>query len=181
MYQNRIKAYQQSILENQYKNTFRTLTVTYIHGATGRGKTRYVMDKYGYENIYRITNYTHPFDMYTNQKIIVFEEFYSSTTKIQQMLNYLDGYPLTLPARYGDKIACYTKVYIISNWQLIDQYKNIQSDQPATWAAFKRRIHKIVDFTIAVRINSKTTTPQQVQMQLVKNSDDELPFWWNKQ
>jgi len=174
MYQNRIRAYQQSILENQYKNTFRTLKVTYIHGATGKGKTRFVMDKYGYENIFRITNYSHPFDMYGGQKIIVFEEFYSSFIKIQQMLNYLDGYPLTLPARYGDKIACYDTVYIISNIPLAEQYKTIQTDHPETYKAFLRRIGFVWDCDVDSK--PKPRTQKISAADLVPLEDEGLPF-----
>ena len=61
------------------------------------------------------------------------------------MLNYLDGYPLTLPARYSDKIACFDTVFIISNIPLSDQYKNIQTEQPETFNAFLRRIHNTWD------------------------------------
>ena len=59
------------------------------------------------------------------------------------MLKYLDGYPLMLPCRYADKVACYTKVFIISNISLEQQYPNVQVDNPETWAAFRRRIHSV--------------------------------------
>ena len=41
----------------QFKSCWRNLEVTYIFGKTGSGKTRSVMDKYGYENCYRVTDY----------------------------------------------------------------------------------------------------------------------------
>lgn len=44
------------------------------------------------------------------------------------MLNYLDIYPLMLPARYGDKVACYETVYIVSNWSLEQQYETVQKE-----------------------------------------------------
>lgn len=59
------------------------------------------------------------------------------------MLNYLDGYPIMLPYRYADKQACYTKVYLISNISPESQYRNIQWNEPATWQAFTRRIHRV--------------------------------------
>lgn len=62
------------------------------------------------------------------------------------MLQYIDGYPCRLPARYADKVACYTKVYIVSNIPLAAQYKNMQIEQPTSWAAFLRRIHSILNF-----------------------------------
>lgn len=36
------------------------------------------MEKYGYANVFRVTNYKHPFDQYKGQDDIMFEEFQSS-------------------------------------------------------------------------------------------------------
>lgn len=134
-----IEAARQTLLEEKFSTVFRKLTVTYLWGETGVGKTRYVMEKYGYKNVFQATNYKNPFDNYTGQDVILFEEFRSSLL-ISDMLKYLDGYPLWLPCRYGDKVACYTQVYILSNIPLTDQYSNIQREEPKTWQAFLRRI-----------------------------------------
>lgn len=137
----RISRARQLVLEGQYKDTFRSMHVEYWWGHTGTGKTRGVMEKYGYSKVFRVTDYDHPFDSYRQQSIVIFEEFRSSL-KIQDMLNYLDGYPLELPCRYHNKIACYTQVYLISNIPLESQYETVQREHPGTWEAFKRRIHK---------------------------------------
>jgi len=130
----------QTVLEDKLKDEFRELEVWYIWGETGVGKTRSVMEKYGYPNVFRVTNYDHPFDNYKGQDVILFDEFRSNLT-ISDMLKYLDGYPVALPCRYADKQACFTKVYIISNIPLEEQYRNIQIEQPATWKALLRRIN----------------------------------------
>ena len=65
--------------DSQFKNCWRDLEVTYIFGKTGSGKTRGVMDRYGYENCYRVTDYKHPFDTYDGQDVLIFEEFRCST------------------------------------------------------------------------------------------------------
>ena len=62
------------------------------------------------------------------------------------MLNLLDTYPTTLPARYQDKVACYTTVYITSNIPLEAQYPDVQQNDPETWRAFLRRIHTVTQF-----------------------------------
>lgn len=146
MHIDKIERARQIVKEEKFKNVLRDLEVTYIWGDTGTGKTRSVMDQYGYENVYRITDYNHPFDSYKGQDVVIFEEFRSSL-KIQEMLNYLDRYPLELPCRYLNKIACYTKVYIISNIPLTCQYDYIQQQYPETWEAFCRRIYNIQHFT----------------------------------
>ncbi|KOF09463.1 hypothetical protein AC739_15185 [Planococcus glaciei] len=134
-----------AILEEKFKSNWRNLDVTYIFGPTGTGKSRHVMEKYGYENVFRITDYLHPFDSYRQQDVIVFEEF-TSSLKIQDMLNYLDGYPLELPSRYSNKQATFTKVYILSNSPLRKQYETVQIEKIEVWRAFLRRIKKVLLF-----------------------------------
>jgi hypothetical protein len=141
-YLEKIDRVRQMLREEEYKTTFRTMEVIYLYGPTGVGKTRYVMEKYGYENVYKVVNYEHPFDLYKGQSTMLFDEFRSSV-KLQDMLVYLDGYPLALPARYHDRQACYETVYIVSNIPLYDNYCNVQEEEPASWAAFLRRIHHV--------------------------------------
>lgn len=141
----KIEKARQTVKEAMYKDTFRELEVTYIFGETGTGKTRGVMEKYGYSNVFRVTDYTHPFDGYKGQDVIIFEEFRSSL-QIGEMLNYLDGYPLELPARYGNKAACFTKVFMITNISLHEQYRKVQHEQPETWKALIRRIDWVHEY-----------------------------------
>ena len=140
----RIEQARQALLSEKYRNEFRELTVVYIHGAAGVGKTRHVMEKYGYTNVYRVTNYEHPFDGYSGQDVLLLDEFRSGI-QFSLLLNVLDGYPLELPCRYANRQACYTKVYIVSNIPLSEQYPNIQIDEPASFEALKRRIHQQIE------------------------------------
>lgn len=130
----------QTILEAKYRSTERDIHVEYWYGETGVGKTRGLFDLYGYEDVYRITDYDHPWDSYRQQRVVAFEEFHSSR-KIQEMLNWLDRYPLELPCRYHNKWACYEFVYIITNISFEEQYSQVQKDYPGTFEALRRRIH----------------------------------------
>lgn len=135
-----------TILTERFKDTVRLdLEVVYISGATGTGKTRGVLEQNGYANVYRVTDYLHPFDSYNCQPVIAFDEFRSSL-KLKEMLLYCDIYPIELPSRYSNKFACYNKVYIISNWTLEKQYSDIQREDRESWQAFLRRIHKIIHY-----------------------------------
>lgn len=135
------------LLTEKYRGTRRlNIEVIYVFGVTGSGKSRSILDENGDSNVYRITDYQHPFDGYNCQSVIVFEEFRSSLM-IKDMLNYLDIYPLELPARYINKFACYIKVYIVSNWTLEMQYVEVQQKDIESWKAFLRRIHKVKQFT----------------------------------
>ena len=140
-----VEIVRQMLKTEENRNKWRTLETTYIFGETGLGKTRHVMDKYGYSNVYAVNNYKHPFDLYANENVMLFDEF-NSGIRIQDMNNYLDGYPLALPARYNNKQACYDRVYIISNLPLTAQYIHEQEIYPTIWAAFLRRVHKVVRF-----------------------------------
>lgn len=169
-----------TILQNKYKETFRTLDVIYVFGKTGSGKSRGIMQKHGYSNVFRVTDYSHPFDTYSCEEVIVFEEF-SSTLKINDMLNYLDGYPLKLPARYSDKIACYTTVYICTNTPLEEQYPNIQRESSEVWKAFLRRINKVVWYKSESEIETFYSMDeyQNRNLEFKKITEDErnqLPF-----
>ena len=104
------------------------------------------MEMYGYRNVYRVTDYSHPFDGYMGQDVILFEEFRSSI-KLGDMLKYLDGYPVVLPCRYANKQACFTKVYIVTNVPLSKQYTGSQVDCMEDYKAFLRRIHRVKHYT----------------------------------
>lgn len=68
----------QDILEARYRETWRDLDVTYIFGPTATGKTRGVMEKHGYGNIYRVTDYSHAFDRYAQEPVLCLDEYRSS-------------------------------------------------------------------------------------------------------
>jgi len=142
----KIERVRQAVREQEYRDTFRTLAVTYVWGKSGTGKTRSVMEKFSYSGVYRVTDYTHPFDSYAGEDVLLLDE-YSSNFKIRDLLNYLDGYPLNLPCRYANRVACYTKIYIISNLCLTQQYPDVQFESSATFDALLRRIHRVVCYT----------------------------------
>ena len=135
----------QDILEARYRDQWRELEVTYVFGPTETGKTRGAMEKYGYSNVYRVTDYKHPFDRYAQEPVLLLDEFRSSLL-IGDMLDYLDGYQLALPARYANRQACYESVILISNIDLKAQYPGVQENEPETWKAFLRRIHHVIEY-----------------------------------
>ena len=144
-----IELLRQTILAEKYSVEKRKLDVTYLYGASGAGKTWGIFERHDPREICRITDYGGRngvrFDTYRYQDVLVFEEFHSQIP-IDSMLNHLDIYPHTLPARYTDRTACYTKVYITSNIPLEEQYRDIQRYQLETWRAFLRRIHNVIEY-----------------------------------
>ena len=170
-----IQKTRQLVVQEKFRETFRDLDVTYIWGDTGTGKTRSVMEGHGYSNVFRVTDYSHPFDAYSGQDVILFDEFRSSLL-LADMLKYLDGYPLELPCRYLNKYACFTKVYIISNIPLAKQYTVAQMDNYETWVAFIRRIHTVKYFHEGMITTFDITLDKSGWHQALTN---EVPFSTN--
>jgi len=136
---------QQQLKTEIYETTNRTIEVLYCYGDSGTGKTSSVYKENAGEQICRITSYDNSralFDNYHCESVLVFEEFHSQI-KLPEMLSYLDIFPLSLPARYNNRVACYTKVYILSNLPINKQYEYEQINDPKTWSAFLRRISEI--------------------------------------
>jgi hypothetical protein len=145
LYLDKIERTRQAIKYDSFRSLWRDLTVSYVWGDTGLGKTRAIMERHGYGNVYRVTDYLHPFDGYSSQDAVVFEEFRSSL-RVGDMLNYLDGYPLELPCRYFNRQACFTKVYIVSNIPLGQQYMHLQLESIGSYLAFLRRIGRVFHY-----------------------------------
>lgn len=120
-----IDTLRQAILAQKYLNEIRNLTVTYIYCKDGICDYAQIYKDIACKDICRINYYkrTHDayFDTYNGQKTLSFENF-ESQIDIEYMMTYLDGYPMQLHARYYDRVACYTKVYIISNLPIEKQY-----------------------------------------------------------
>lgn len=133
----------QELLHEEYGNKFRDVKVHYIFGSTRTGKTTFVKNEAGgYDKIYRTSSYKNPFDGYTGQPVLLLEEF-NSSLPIEVLLEILEGHPFRLDARYSNKVACYTEVYIVSNLPLEKQYEDVQYNRPEQWNAFLNRITDI--------------------------------------
>ncbi|MCI1217153.1 hypothetical protein [Bifidobacterium crudilactis] len=104
----------------------RKMKVSYLYGATGTGKTRYLYEKFG-GWAFRATDYEAPFDSYAGQKTVILDEFRSQLGR-SAMLNLLDGYPTQLHGRYLNKWSAAEEVWVVSNWRLENQYENERSE-----------------------------------------------------
>jgi hypothetical protein len=113
-------------------------TVHFITGAPGVGKTSMVYKNHA-DELYSVSQYRHPFDEYRSEKVLLLDEF-AGQIEFELMLKLLDRYPVSLPARYENKLALYDEVYLLSNLRLEHLYPEIQRNSPLQWNAFLRRI-----------------------------------------
>lgn len=142
----KISKIRQSYVGDEFLNKLRDVDVTYIYGLPGTGKTRYIYDNYKFGEFYHTSVYNNStFDGYNGQDVLVLDEF-SGKINIELMNRLLDRYPFELPARFANKVACYTKVYIVSNFKITELYKDEQSSKRILFDAFLRRVRKIVRF-----------------------------------
>jgi hypothetical protein len=144
----KIKALQQEKLEEHFGNITRDVHVTYIYGKSRVGKTTYPKRvlNYSQKEIAKVGKYnsTGQFDQYNMQDIIVFDEF-KGQIALTEMNDYIEGEPLNLSARNTNRVACYTKVFIMSNYPLDEQYKKARRDgDEPSYEAFCNRIHEII-------------------------------------
>lgn len=171
------KARQMLIIEKN-KGVRLDLRVIYVYGATGTGKTRGIVEMHG-TDLYRVTDYSHPFDGYNYNQVICFDEFHSQLS-LPCMLDYLDIYPTELPSRYSNKFACYTTVYIVSNLPLEEQYKDHQTNgDPNAYKAWLRRIHEVWHYSedgTVTKYDSVETYLHRNESFHPADSNTEIPF-----
>ena len=171
-HERKLEAVEAAVLADKFSKKERDVTVTYIWGVTGAGKTHSIYAKHGFEDVYVVDDYIHPFDNYSGQPVVVFDEFHSSISNFGYLLKLTDKWPVKLPARYHNKWAGFNHVYFISNEPLDSQYPAIQETKPATWNALLRRIGNNIIYmgtpyspedetpTVKKSATRKTTTKQ---------------------
>ena len=180
----KIEKFRQDKFKDEYGDAFRDITITFIYGATRLGKTSFVYDQYKPREVCRVTNYkVGTFEGYRNQKVLMLDEF-TGQLEITFVNNLLDRLPIELPARFTNRTACFTEVYIISNLTLSDIYKEQQAQTPEVYRAFLERIKNIIRFTAfkqwhyELKDGKLIPPPKQLKITDLKPIEDDgsLPF-----
>lgn len=116
-----------SLIDNKQANKFRNVTTTALIGDAGSGKTSYVCNKYGYENVFIVENGQDDkflFDGYDGEKTILIDDF-NGNIKYTTLLRILDGHKYGINIKNGRTYARWENVYITSNNKPSKWYKNI--------------------------------------------------------
>lgn len=117
----------------------RQLEVIWLYGPPGTGKTSLAVEMGG-TSYYRVTDYQNPFDSYCGQETLILDEF-DGGMRLSTLLNVLDIWPTTLPARYADRVAAYSQVVLVSNeapWSFYPW------EAPPRRQALMRRVHQVL-------------------------------------
>lgn len=103
----------------------REIHTTVLWGATQTGKSH--RTRTTFPDAYVVHPGRDPWGAYCGEKTVIFEEFNSAKWDLQEMNCLLDKWKHQLDARYVNKFAAWTSVYILSN------------SNPTTWYALESR------------------------------------------
>lgn len=141
-----------------YKKQERDIEVIFIYGPSGSGKTTYVRDLIRNENYFYVDTFDNSaFTGYANEDILVIDEF-KGQFNIQFMNRLLDFAPVKLRGLNFIGQACFTKVYILSNYSYKSLYKEEQVENVAQYKGFVRRLHKVIRISEGFKINIERET-----------------------
>lgn len=118
----------------------------FISGGTAVGKTSTIYAKHGqhWRTVHSVDDYrrsSNCWDQYSAQPVLLLDEFEGSWS-LQWMRKLLDRYRLQLPARYANKFAAWSTVYVLSNEPYAAQW-TAEDGSPSAHAAVRRRFTSI--------------------------------------
>jgi len=104
------------VRDKRKSQRFRKIKMIILMGHQGTGKTRYPVDKHGYDKCFKVKkDGGNLFDGYRNEEIIIFDDFNTAYCKYTDMLQYLDGHYSIYNCKYGTIYPNWTTIYITSN------------------------------------------------------------------
>lgn len=124
-------------------NEQRHVTVVYVEGETGSGKTRGAYERY--KDIFRTSvsdRTSFPFNGYRGQKVLLLDELRPNQYKPAELFQILDGYPMSVDIKGGRVPAMWETVVITTAMRLDDWYKDDKGKytQDNNRKQFERRI-----------------------------------------
>lgn len=130
-----------AIVDREASKRFRHVKVIILRGDAGIGKTRYVYDTYGYDDVYKLDCSNNVwFDGYEGQKVLLLDDYYG-WLKWGHFLNILDGYPMRLDVKCSFTYAQWETIYITSNKPARQWYSRGMPPE------LRRRINKVIKIT----------------------------------
>lgn len=130
----------------------RNVQVTVLWGPTGTGKTHRVLTNYPETHI--VFPGRDPWGQYSDQPVICFEEFDYEKWTVQDMNRYIDKWRCPLDARYQNKHARWTRVFVLANSNPLSWWPMATT---ALQDAFRRRIRGNTFF-----VDSQEPTLEQI-------------------
>ena len=115
-----LRAIEEAALRSRWSKTDRHVTTHLLWGPPRTGKTwSLTHERYDYNDVYRVTDWDHPWDSYQAQRVLILDEF-EAQVDFHILCQILEGYPMELSARYANRWAAWSDVWIVSNATLED-------------------------------------------------------------
>lgn len=119
---------------------FQKSNTTIIIGPPRTGKTRYVWETEGTDNVYAVPPGGQWFDMYAQEPVVLLDDFYGNM-QWSLLLQLLDRYPLLVPFKGGFTKFTSKKVYITSNSHPSTWYTSNKIDKTALYERIEAFIY----------------------------------------
>lgn len=106
-----------SLHGDKYNCEKRDVTVTYVFGGTQQQRTSYVYSRYDMRNVARHISGNDKkiyFDEYNGEDVLILDTL--AGIPVNLLLSMMQGYPMTLPARYRGRVARYHFLYILEQF-----------------------------------------------------------------
>jgi len=137
-------------IDTEYKyKIFREVSTSYFYGNNTSRITDDVYKSYSATNICRIATYSKNkplyFDAYRGESILLFDNF-EGQIPVQELITYMEHFPLYMRARYQDRIALYTHLILISTIPPESQYASIKRKQPELFYNFYNKIDTVIEY-----------------------------------
>lgn len=120
------------------------IQVHVLWGDAGAGKTRFVYDKHGHENVFvPVWNGTkYWFSGYTGQNVLLLNEFYGQC-RSSFMQDLLDKYRLPVETKGGMVTSYWDHIYLTSNSPPEHWYSKWETTPPGVQISFIRRLDSV--------------------------------------
>lgn len=134
----------------RYKETplKRDVKVYWHFGKAGTGKSfthLKLAEKYGEENIYRVSEYTNGFmDKYNGEPVLFMDELRKESLPYTLLLTILEGYKSQIHSRYTNTFCLWNEVHITSIFSPSELYQQMYLLKNDTYEQLKRRITFVV-------------------------------------
>lgn len=127
----------------------REVNVHWLVGESGSGKSyTYVQlcEKHGRDNVYIITDFSHPFDKYNGEDIIFIDDFRGRVPYETFLNSWLTSYTVQASCRYSNVYGLWTEVYITSVLPPERCYSNMVSGNEDL-DSYQQLLRRITDIT----------------------------------
>lgn len=119
-----------SLRGDKYSSEKRDVIVTYVFGGTQLQRTRYVYDCHNMRDVARHIGGEGKkvyFDEYNGQDVLLLDTL--AGIPVNLLLAMMQGYPMTLPARYHGRVAHYHHLYILEQFSPAQMWKPLSPVQ----------------------------------------------------